>query len=478
MKKTNQQIAQKQENQPAAEFHSAADQAHPLNQRKIFQLGVFVLLLAGLIFSACSFNLDTIRTALKQITVTPETGVAQATPSLAAEEQSGTETVEPPDISEITNQHVLTIWLPPQFDPNDGTPAGDLLRQRLDAFMTEYPNVEIDVRIKAISGPGGLLESLTTASAAAPDAMPTLILLNRASLETAALKGLINPLDDISTTIDDTNWYEYARELAIIQSSVYGLPFAGDAMILVYRPSQFSTVPKDWDTIMGMQQQVLFPAADPEGLLTLAEYRSLGAPIQDTQLHPTLDAEQLSVVFNLYEDGARNGVFLNSSTQYQADSQVWQAYTEKSTHAVITWSSHYLSELPADSSATPLPVLGDEAYTIADGWMWALSDTDPERKVLGVALAEYLVDSNFMAEWAPNTGYLPTRPTSLASINNQNLKTLLSQVVISSHVRPSTDLTTAIGPAVQEAAVQIIKRQINAMDAAQTAADKLQTPAQ
>ena len=61
----------------------------------------------------------------------------------------------------------LRVWLPAEFDPSSATPAGDLLKARLDEFATQNPGVRIDVRIKAIQGPGGLLESLVTASAAA-----------------------------------------------------------------------------------------------------------------------------------------------------------------------------------------------------------------------------------------------------------------------------------------------------------------------
>jgi multiple sugar transport system substrate-binding protein len=477
MKKIQNPVSTTRQNLPVSAQKAETGQLCLPILRKNILFGIFFLLIGILIFSACSFDLNSIRSVFTASTVTPEKHNPDITPTALTELQL-TETVVPQDIHEITSQHVLTLWLPPQFDPKNGTVAGNLLKKQLDAFMTEYPNVQINVRIKAASGPGGLLESLTTTSAAAPDALPTLILLNRSSLETASFKGLIFPLDEISTVIDDADWYEYARELAIIQGSVYGLPFAGDAILLVYRPSQFSSIPKDWETLQNLHQPVLFPAADTEGLLTLTLYKSLGAPIQDTQLRPTLDVEQLELVFKLYEDGARNGVFTPSITQYQTESQVWQAYTEQSANAVITWSSRYLNELPADSSAVPLPVLGNEMYTVADGWMWALADTNEERKVLGAALAEYLVDENFLAEWSPNTDYLPTRPTSLAAVTNQNLKSLLSQIVIASHVRPATDLTSTIGPIVQEGTLQIIKRQLNSVDAAIAAADKLETPAQ
>ena len=448
---------------------------YKIKKSKIISIFSMFLILA-LSISGCNSSTDSMQSIFASPTPFYADGSTLNTPTSILPEAETTLTVVPQDGNGITPQHEITLWVPPQFDPNVETPAAMTFNNRLQTFMIDYPNVKVNVRIKAQSGTGGLMESLTTTSAAAPNALPTLILLNRSSLENASLKGLILPLDERSNIIDDSDWYDYARELAIIQGSVYGIPFVGDASLLVYRPARFASIPVDWETIDSLQQPVIFPAADPEGLFTITMYQSLGGTIQDTQLHPTMEPDLLETVFHLYENGARSGVFPNWITQYQNDSQAWQSYFDQNGNAVVTWSSRYLSELPADSSAVPLPSLGSESYNVADGWMWALADLDPERQVLGIALAEYLVDGTFLAEYSQNTGYLPTRPTSLTSITNQSLKTLISQLVVAAHVRPANDLTTIIGPIVQESTVQIIKRQTNSVEASTAVTEKLLPP--
>lgn len=97
---------------------------------------------------------------------------------------------ETPPPASPENPGTLRLWLPPQFDPSGNTPAAQILRQRLNEFSRRYPDVTLDVRVKAVDGPGGLLDSLTTASAAAPGALPDLVALPRELMETAALKGL------------------------------------------------------------------------------------------------------------------------------------------------------------------------------------------------------------------------------------------------------------------------------------------------
>ena len=43
----------------------------------------------------------------------------------------------------------LTVWVPPQFDPDSGTAAGQLFKARLEEFTASQPDVEINVRVKA-----------------------------------------------------------------------------------------------------------------------------------------------------------------------------------------------------------------------------------------------------------------------------------------------------------------------------------------
>src|SRR3990172_8842538 len=159
----------------------------------------------------------------------------------------------PPPTPQITNtpsgRKVLKLWLPPQFDPNLDTPASQILKARLEEFTARRPDVRVEVRLKALQGTGGLLDSLITASAAAPLALPDLVALPRPVLETAALKGFLHPFDDLINDLEDPDWYDYARQLARLQDSQFGQPFAGDALILVYRqeivPEPPSTLTSD-----------------------------------------------------------------------------------------------------------------------------------------------------------------------------------------------------------------------------------------
>lgn len=409
-------------------------------------------------------------------------GLFSPTPTLTSEPQvtpagETTPISTPEPLPTQAGVITLTLWLPPQFDPAAQTPAGQLMRERLDAFMEENPGVLIHVRIKATSGPGGLLESLTAAAAAAPAALPSVIALSRGDLEAAALKDLIYPLDEISEELNTADWYPYARLMSQVQDIPFALPFAGDALMLFYRPAAVGgNPPQNWDEILAFGNPLLFAADDPQALFTLTLYRSLGGLVQDLQGRPALQADLLQQVFELFSAGARRGTFPQAVAQYQSGGQVWQAYQEGQADWAVTFASYYLSDLPADTATLLLPSLGGDDFTQAVGWGLAIADPDPQRRQWAVALAEYLSAADFLAEWAPAAGYLPVHPTSLSGWQAGELQATLSRVVLSAQIRPSNEILASIGPVLRENGLAVLRNQVTPAQAAQSAVERLLTP--
>lgn len=437
---------------------------HGYRQAVLLNLGLLIALTLGL--AACNgvLNLPFLQTQ------------PGATPTATAPVWTPTPPDQPSPEAGLTAQPALTltVWLPPQFNPNESNPAAQLLRARLEQFSAENPGVELDVRVKALIGPGGLIESMTAASAAAPDALPALVAMPRESMELAALKGLIFPLDAAAVLNDDADWYEYARQLALIQGSVFGLPFAGDALVLLYRPALIARPPATWDSMAALGQPLIFPAGDAQARLTTLLYTSAGGTLSDDQDRPALQTDPLTLVYRLYGNGARSGAFPEWLGQITTDEQAWQAYQEQRAPWTITWASHFLGSLPADTQAAALPSLGEKSAALATGWLWCMSDSRPEQREWALRLAEYLVDPLFMSEWSAAAGYLPTRPSALAAWPNQSLQTLLDPLALSAQTWPSLAVGNIIGPILQETGLQVINRELDAVQAAQAAIERLE----
>jgi ABC-type glycerol-3-phosphate transport system substrate-binding protein len=368
----------------------------------------------------------------------------------------------------------LTLWVPPEMDPEGETESGRLLANRLQLFSELHDGLEITVRVKAASGSGGLLDALTSTSAVAPDALPDLIALERPDLETAALKGLIFSLDGLTSINDDPDWYGFTREMSLLQGSTFGLPFAVDALSLVYRPVSFPEPPGSWNEIMGGNIKLAFPADNNQALFTLALYQAEGGNLQDNQRRPLLELAPLTSVFQRLKTGVDSGVLPSWLGQFQTFSQVWSGYREGESNLAVIWLSDYLREIPADSTIAPLPPMASGPFSLGTGLSWAVATPDETRRNLAVDLAEFLVDPIFLSEWTTAAGYIPSRPSSLEGWSDSDLQKTVNQIAENTHLLPSNDLISSLAPILRENTLQILQGIVEPGPAAQAAVDSLE----
>ncbi len=371
---------------------------------------------------------------------------------------------------------VIRIWVPPQFDPESDTPAGNLLKERLELYTAQRPDVRIETRVKASSGTGGLLDALSSTNAAAPLVIPDLILLPRASLEIAALKGLLFSYDGLTDTLNDSDWFPYAQELGQVQNSTFGLPFAGNALISLYRPAEIENPSTDWQSALEVGHPFAFPAAEEQAFFPLAEYLSTGAQIQDADGRPLLESVALTDLLTFFREAETAGVVPFWLTQFTDDEQSWEAYTENQVDSVVTWTNRYLSTLPGDTAAAPIITQDGTPFSLANGWVWALSNPQIERHSLSVDFAEFLTDGDFLSEWSESAGYLPPRASALESWSNVALRELVEKIVQSAQIFPPNDVMAAVGPALNQATVDILKQQATPITAANDAIERLENP--
>lgn len=425
----------------------------------------FILLISFL--SGCS-NLPSLLSTPGPAAVSPTVPAPTATP------------LSPTPVSTPGGPRVLRIWLPPQFDPSTETQDAQRMQSRLDEFMTRRPGLQIEVRVKAESGPNGLLNSLIDTYAAAPTILPDLVALPRADLESAALQGLLHPLDGLTTLLDDPDWFPYAQQMAHIQNTSFGLPFAGDALVLV---GYQDPLPTDWENLD--DETFIFPAGSPQVQLSLALYISAGGALIDDQGNPVLNKSVMAEVLSFYSQAVENGNLSSGVVDYQNDAASWQAFKEQRASLAVTWISQYFDETSNTLSLGLLPGLertseipAEDALstpiTLARGYSWALAGSNPANQALAIELAEFLSDSEYLAEWTEAAGVLPTRPTALSSWQDTRLRATLTLMAESAQLAPDNDLTVAIGPIIQSAVEAVLSGEKTPEEAAQEASEQLQ----
>jgi len=342
---------------------------------------------------------------------------------------------------------LLRVWLPPEFDPAAENEPASLLRQRLAEFEAGHPGLEIEVRIKESEGENSIVNVLSLTSAAAPGTLPDLIVLSRSDLEAAATRGLLHPIDGLSTSLEDPNWYGYAQQLGRIQNTGYGLPFAGNALVLVYY-SELGTI-VSWDDVFASRGRLVFPAGNMQGLVGLSLYASAGGEILDAQGLPTLEEETLTRTLALVQEGVSQNVFPASLANVATEAQALQIYRTEGANKAVLWILDY--EASSDGEVAPLPGVEEAPFSYATGWLWALAGSNSENQQLAVELAEHLVAEEFIGEWTRAANYLPTRPTTL----EENDRTMAA-VIESAHPIPSNEVLTVLGPLMQEALTRVL----------------------
>jgi ABC-type glycerol-3-phosphate transport system substrate-binding protein len=189
-----------------------------------------------------------------------------------------------------------------------------------------------------------------------------------------------------------------------------------------------------------------------------------------------LDVNRLAEVLTFYQEAEKLGLMPYWLTQIQAHEQSWQSFLEGQTDLAGVWVSDYLQAAPEDSAISGLLTRNGQPYSLATGWLWALASPDPTRRDLAVQLAEFLTESGFLAQWTQAAGYLPTRPSVLEKWKDGEAKAALNLIASDALPLPSVDLLSSLGPALQNATLQVLKGLIDPAAAAQEAAKSLVTP--
>ncbi len=426
------------------------------------------LLFALLALTSCASWLPQIDWPWQQteLSVT-ETAVPELmeTPALSDESPAAPTPQEAPD--------ELVVWLPADMDPAAESQAAALLQARLSTFA-ETEGIEITIRLKSLSGSGGLLDALTAASSAAPQALPDLILMPRRDLETAALKSLVTPLDPLTSIVDDEDWFPYAHEMSLIQGVVYGIPFIGDPLALVGMPGTDITLQTDWQTIAARGQVFAFPADDPQALVPLTLYMALGGTVSGNQLQPSLDLETLTKMLSLLGMGRQNESIRMDVVQWQTFEQSWESFLEGSASLTAVPLSELLARYPQSvEDPAALPTLLDTSFTLSSGWVWALSSPGTDRQELALTLAEYLVEPGFLGSWSEAFGRVPARPSALESWQNDALRVQLLKQSSSARFLPGNEVMTSISPVLRSAVLAVLRDNYVPEDAARQAVESL-----
>jgi len=422
------------------------------------RLGIAFLLLAVVVLAGCQGQ-----SILDAVFPQQEEAFGISESLKESPKNKDAEILPTPTLPEFTD---LNVWVPQQFDISGDSEAAKLLKRRFQEFSENNPQINLNVRTKPANGPGSILETLTLASAVAPGAVPSLILISRSDLVQAASKDLVVPLEGLSEVLDEKDWFDVARDLGMVERTKYCFPFAANALGLVYKQPGFNNDQLNWSEAIRQSDKLLFSLGDPEALTTIALYLSAGGVIPGKSGLPGLDRTALLTVFSAYSVAAKDKRISSSLLEYQNDDQLWAAFLSSNQSSVITWINHALSEPDAYKLAN-LPSFGIEPYTLAGGWLWCVTEANESDRIHSIALAEYLSAPDFLASWAPLSGYLPVRPSTVQGFKGTPLQNTILKILDSAHVRPDKSQISDISVEFKRAISELLLQQNSPEDSVQ-----------
>lgn len=388
--------------------------------------------------------------------------------------QSSTPTTESTETPTLENID-LTLWVAPEFVPDPNTPAGALLSNRLRDFEAQYPRVAVNVRVKNSRGQGGLLDSLSATSSAAPSALPDLITLDPSGIHFSFINDLIAPIDGLIEAPESPGWYEFASAASRIDGEFVGYPFASNTEVLAYRTEFYEAPPSTWEDIIREEEVFLFPASDPDAVFTVAQYLSQDGELVDDNGQPFIDSAVLTEVLALYETAREAGVVPLRSLDFSDSQQTYEELISGRTASSITPLSSYFSlEGSEGIAALPAPTPDKPGISLTETWSWGIVTRDPDRQALVASLLEWLADPVFLGAWTRALGMLPPTSASLDTWPDGDDSALASSLVTLAQRKPTDSILNKIGPPILEAVSSVLQGIEIPANAALQAVDNLQ----
>jgi ABC-type glycerol-3-phosphate transport system substrate-binding protein len=371
----------------------------------------------------------------------------------------------------------LRVWMPPELAPTGNAPGSDVLAAQLAEFEQKHPGLKVDVRVKAASGPGGLLHSLMASYNVAPSVVPNVIVLNGEDLASAAAAGLVIPLDTFfpGQTLED--YYPFAQALSRRDNGErVGLPFAADAQVLVYNANFYAASPLAWNSVT--TGTFIFPGADLTALTVLNEYLAQGGTLVDSSGKLVLKVDLLAKALTFFRSARDIGILPMSTLAYADSIATWQGFRDGRATLAVTSARQFLSDSDRTNWAagTLIPAPDGRPLALARGWSWAIVNTQPERHADVAALLAWLNDPQRLAAWTQAADVLPTRQLVLAGWPASPRATFAGEVMAKAQMQPADALLAKVGPPMQQALTDVLQDRATPLSAAASVVQALEKP--
>jgi ABC-type glycerol-3-phosphate transport system substrate-binding protein len=285
----------------------------------------------------------------------------------------------------------LSVWMPETLAPARNTDVQALFANQIQTFQAARPNVTVERRLKKAEGQGGLVETLISASAVAPNDVPDLVLIHQDDLPRLVTQALAKRLDNRLPEALLDSLYPSVLPLGAMGSQLYGLPYALEIQHVAYQPPPASFA--QFEDVLSEGRELVLPVGQVNSVseIFLAQYLAAGGTLVDGGFGP-LNAEALQTVLEFYEQAVAAGIIDPVVLDYPTPQDYLAGLLDGRIRAAVVTSGMYLDLLETGTSwrTDSIPVSSGQPTTILDGWVWVLTANDADHQEAALQFLEWL----------------------------------------------------------------------------------------
>jgi ABC-type glycerol-3-phosphate transport system substrate-binding protein len=368
----------------------------------------------------------------------------------------------------------LVIWWPEPIAPAEDSAATAIRSEQIGAFQATQDNLLVESRLKQEQDIGGIMDTLRTASAVAPGALPDLTLIRYEDLQVAAQAGLVQPLEGRVSSAILGNLYDSALQLGQVDGQLYGLPYMLEVNHVVYRPLAVEGDAWSFNSVLAEGAPFVFPANRINGVndVFLVQYLAAGGTLSEDG---TLDEDALRSTLEFYERAVAAGI-VNSTVLDYSEPANYEADLAAGTipFAVVT-STVYLEMIAAgeDLNVGLIPTSSGQPMTLLDGWMWVMTTSDVDRQTSAIAYLNWMLEADRQGEYSQSVHMYPSQRRAVRNWFTDDYAIFVSRLLDNATLPVPESQNGVAARAMQNAFTAVILGARTAEEATQDALDQL-----
>lgn len=343
--------------------------------------------------------------------------------------------------TETPEKQTVVFWHP----YGEGSWTGEFIDRQIKTFNEQNPDIE--VKSPAHPDYASIVEALQRSVAGKQ--LPSLATIGYGYDRYIMNSGATHPFDPYITAGEDyfTDFYPAVLDATTFDNKVYGIPLALSIGVVFYHPSVFTSAgldpdnpPRTWAEFVSAARTIHDKLGIPGATFALDDpwiFESLVQSGGDSFIREdgTLGING-TVAKNLLTDwahGTKDGYFLYNA-DFLETTQIFGA-KQVGMMAMSSYPTVMYQGIDPEIRAAALPA-GDRSLQphspIGGNSLYLFGNSEAERSA-AVRFVEFMSSSENNADWAKNSGYLPTRQSSFAALEDfitgfDNYKTVVSLI--------------------------------------------------